>query len=587
MSFRFLACLVLGLALFGCGADPAATVAGEPAAVSFKHNDNVLRVGMRQQPVTLNPVQTPQATARYVRELIFQTLTSMDPETYEQVPQVASVADKRREANGAYSYSYVIDPEARWPNGLPITAADVIFSLKALMNPLVNSGPYRPYYTNVESIVTSPNNERRFRVMTRQPYVLAEQAIGSLTVLPEYHYDPDKLLRNVRLGDLTDARRAERLAETDANLQAFAEAFNQPETGTDPAQLIGSGPYRLTEWVSGERLTLERRDDYWAADARSEWLRAEPERIEFTFIPDPQTMATALRDEALDVATDLTAGKFRELRDDPYLTARYDFATVPGMNYFGILLNQQGGIFGDLTTRRAIARLVDVDAIIEQLFPGGLARRVTGPVLADKEYYTDLGAVPYAPDEAAALLAEAGWADTNGDGTLDKEFDGARREFVVDFMVFPSPESEAIGALVAEWMREVGVTVNVAVTPPRQLYGNLDKGDFTMSLFGLSMDPNPDEFTQVWASTSVPPNGSNRSGFANAEADRLIRQIARTVDEEERLPLYQRFQEIIHEEQPLVFLLSPATRLVLSKRFRYGTTPLAPGVRFGAFTLRK
>jgi peptide/nickel transport system substrate-binding protein len=96
------------------------------------------------------------------------------------------------------------------------------------------------------------------------------------------------------------------------------------------------------------------------------------------------------------------------------------------------------------------------------------------------------------------------------------------------------------------------------------------------------MEPNPDEFTQVWASNSVPPNGSNRSGFANKEADRLIKQIATTMKASDRDPLYRRFQDIIYENQPMVFLFSPAKRLVVSKRFKYSTTSLSPGLDYNA-----
>jgi len=584
MKFRFFYCLLLAVVMSACGKDPKSMVdapAAEPK-VEFKNTDNVLRITMRQEPTSLNPVVTSQANARYVRELIHQTLTSQDPVTFEQVPQVASVADVRKEPGGGISYSYTIDDRAKWPNGLPITAADVIFSLKALMNPLVNSGAYRPYYYDVESIITSPNNERRFRVMTRKPYLLAEQSIGSLPVYPEYAYDPDRLLRNVRLGDLTNAKTAERISKTDKNLQAFAEGFNDVSVGTEPDKIVGSGPYRLVSWDAGRRLVLERRDDYWAADSRNAWMQGKPDQIIFDIMPDPQTVVTALRDEQVDLALNLSAGKFRELRDDPYLSARYDFATVPGMSYFGMLMNQQNPLFADAATRRAMAHLVDVDLLVEQIFPGGLARRVNGPVLEEKDYYADLPAIEFDPAKAAELLASAGWTDSNGDGTLDKEIGGARTEFSFPFMVFPSPESEAIGTLVSEWAGEVGVEITPTATPPRELYGALNKGDFAMGLMGYGLEPNPDEFTQIWASTSVPPNGSNRGGFNNAEADRLIKGIAVTLDERAREPMYQRFQEIIYENQPMVFLVSPATRLVVSKRFDYETTSLTPGMKFGA-----
>jgi len=575
----------MAAALFACGADPKPVVTTDTpaAAVDFKHDDNILRIALRQEPLGLNPVLTAQADARYVRELIFQTLNSQDPETFEIIPLLATTPDIRKEQGGGVSYSYEIDPKAKWPNGLPVTAADIIFSLKALMNPEVESGPYKPYYYNIESIITSPGNERRFRVMTRRAYLLAPQAIASLIVYPEYAYDPEQLLRNVKLSDLTSQKIAARLKGKNKDLMAFAESFNEVSLATEPEKIIGSGPYRLASWEAGQRLTLEKRPDYWAEGTRKEELQGNPDQVIFEFIPDPQTTVNALRDEKIDFALNLSSGQFAELRDDPFLKARYDFEAVPGTSFFGLTMNNREGIFKDKTTRQAMPYLVDVDAIIEQFFPNGLARRVHGPILDGKDYYADLPHKDYDPDKALELLKSGGWEDTNNDGTLDKEIDGVRQEFKFKFMTFPSPEAEGIGALMKEWMGEAGIEVEVVPMPGRALYGELDKGDFDMGLQGMLLDPNPDEFTQVWASTSVPPNGTNRTGFANAEADRLIKQIAVSVNPKARMPLYRRFQEIIYEEQPMVFLISPATRIVVSKRFEYSTSPISPCVVFGAF----
>jgi peptide/nickel transport system substrate-binding protein len=371
------------------------------------------------------------------------------------------------------------------------------------------------------------------------------------------------------------------MAETNEDLINFAAAFNDVSFATDPQKVIGSGPYQVEEWISGQRLSLKLRENYWATDDRSSVLMANPDNIVFDFITDANTMTNALRDELVDVAIDLGVDQFKEIREDEYLNQRFDFATVKSTNYFGILLNQQNPLLREAKTRRALAHLVDVDVLIEQLLPG-LATRVNGPVLPGKSYYAGLPNIEYDPGAAEALLAEAGWADTNGDGTLDKEIDGSREEFSLQFLVFPSATSAAVGALVAEWAKEVGIDIEVVQQAPKPLYGALDKGNFSMSLLGMGMDPNPDEFTQVWSSKSVPPNGSNRSGFANKEADRLIKQIASTMKASDRDPLYRRFQDIIYENQPMVFLFSPAKRLVVSKRFKYSTTSLAPGLDYNA-----
>lgn len=591
MFHRFFFCLCLAAAFISCKQDKADTAVADglvsPQGVVYKHNDNAVRIALRAEPTTLNPLLAVDASTRYVREMIFQTLNSRDPETLESVPLLASVPDVEKEASGGVAYSFLIDEAAKWPNGMPVTAADVIFSLKVVLNPLVDAGQYRPYYEMVSGVVTSPNNERRVRIQTKRPYLLAEESLASLPVYPEYAYDPEGLLRGVSLATLTNPTAAQRLAEKGGPLKAFADRFNDPATGRDADKIVGSGPYQLTNWEDGQRVTLTKREDYWAADRSDPWLAAGPDEIVFNIIADNATMVNALRDEAVDVVVSMSVDQFKEVRDDEYLNERYEFETVQSLAYFGLLYNMNNPLFRDAKTRRALAHLTDVDAMIEQLLPG-LAARVSGPVLPGKSYYNnDLKLIDYDPGKAAALLAEAGWSDTNGDGTLDKEINGTREEFRFDFMTPASPTSIAIATLFKDWLRDAGIDMNVSQQDRRAMGGALAKGNFAMAILGQGFNPTPDEFTQVWASTSVPPNGSNRSGFNNAEADRLIKEIKVTLDAKDRDPLYRRFQEIIYEEQPMIFLFSPLDRVVVSKRFEYAPKSTSPNLNFNDLTRKK
>ena len=586
-SVRF---VIFVLLFSACRSDPAPAAGPyEPAPlgeVSFKHTDNHIRISLSTEPDNLNPLLTKISVSRYVYEMIFQSLNTQDPGTLDPVPMLATLPEISRESNGRVTYSYVIDRKAKWPNGLPVTAADVVFSMKLALNPLTGNGGGRGYLEMVQNVVTSPSDERRFKVVTTKPYILAQEAIGGLVVFPEYAYDKELLLRQIRLRDLSDARKAERMAVDDEALIEFSAAFNLLAEDRSATSLVGSGPYALTNWDPGEQVVLTQRNDYWAEGSDHPWLAAGPDGLTFKFIPDPNTVANALRDELIDAAVGLPVTQFRNLRDDRYLLDRFTFDTVQGFKYFGVLFNQRHPLFEDGATRRALAKLVDVDALIEQLFPGGLAARVTGPVLPTRTYFNDaLSPITYDLTDAQAALAQAGWLDTNGDGTVDKEINGERREMAFEFYIFPSTTSEAIGTLIAEWAAEAGVRIDVVPKDARTLYAELDKGNFATALVGQSFSASADDFTQSWSSASVPPEGSNRGGFADGEADQLMRRIRVELDAAKRLPLYERLQEIMYEDQPMVFLFSPRECIVVSRRLEYDPRATTPNLTFNDLTV--
>ena len=570
----------------------AACTGGEADAPARQVMDgavkNQVRIAIKSEPVGLNPVLSVQNISRYVTEQIFQTLNDYDPETFELVPLLASVPTLEPDPSGQGGtvYRYTIDSLATWPNGTPVTAHDVAFSLKAIMNPLVRSGPYRPYYEMVREVQPEPEDDRSFRIVTRRPYILAAEALADLYVYPAYAYDPDDLLRRIPLAALTDPTRSSRSLLRDyPELRTFADRFNDPEVGFNPDRIVGSGPYALVDWVPGQELLLRRRDNYWAGERTAARFVAVSRELRFRIIADNTTTINALRDQAVDVVLDLPEDEFLQLRDDPYLTQFYDFRAVPGFKYFSILLNQDDPLLRDSLTRRALAHIIDVDQLIDQLLPG-LARRIVGPVLPTKAYYNEtLTEIPYDLDHARELLRQAGWEDTNGDGTLDRLINGQRRELRFQLLSYPTPTSEAITLVTAEGARKVGIGIEVIRREPRSLLASLDAGNFTASIYGQGFEPTPDDFSQVWLSTSVPPNGTNRSNFRSAEADSLIRRIATMTDEEQRADLYRRFQEIVYANQPMIFLYSPYDRIVVAKRFDYEVTSIAPNLKFNALRL--
>ncbi len=109
--------------------------------------------------------------------------------------------------------------------------------------------------------------------------------------------------------------------------------------------------------------------------------------------------------------------------------------------------------------------------------------------------------------------------------------------------------------------------------------------DFEVFAGAWAQEPLPDDPKQVWGTESAAPGGSNRMGFGNAESDRLIEEIRTTLDEDLRNQLLRKFQEILYEAQPGIFMFAPQERIVISKKFDAEATPLRPGFFLNTFKL--
>lgn len=555
----------------------------DPATLNFKRSENTLYLNLAAEPRSLNPLLTVQGYDRYIHEQILQSLNGQDPFTFQPVPLLAGLPEVIPNDKNGMDYIYEIQEKATWPNGTPVTAADVVFSLKVLFNPLVNAAPYRPYFDMISNVVLSPANERRIKIETKQAYILSQAAIGSLQIYPEYAYDPDGLLKNIRLSDLLNPNTAQKLAETKEELQKFAEQFNDAAWGREPSKVVGSGPYQLVKWEAGQTIRLEKRPDYWAKDSKETLLQAGPDAIVYNFIRDGVTVANAIRSQEIDAASEIETALFQEMQTESTTSNFYNLPTVPGYKYYSLLLNTQDPKLADKRTRKALAHLVDIDNIIQNLY-GGMAQRISSPILPQKDYYNqDLAPIPYSPEKAASLLAEAGWIDSNGNGTLDKTIQGDLQELELEIMSFSSEISKNIALLLQESAAGVGVKININILEPKTLVGRLNSGDYHIATMGAGSDPGLDDLTQVWSTKSVPPAGTNRTRFGNAESDRVINQIRSTLNEKDRHTLYQQIQTIIYNEQPMIFLFAPDERMAISKRFKTEPTSIAPGYKANSF----
>ncbi|TXB61612.1 ABC transporter substrate-binding protein [Phaeodactylibacter luteus] len=532
------------------------------------------------EPDRLNPVLTLSNYSNTVIGNLFSYLQSINPETMELEPQLAvSQPDitpiEEGPFAGGVAYTFEIRPEAVWDNGSPITADDFVFTLKATFNPKVPAPAYRVYLSFIGEVEKDAANPRRFTVYTNRPYMIGAEAISAaLPILPAYHYDSLGLMSDIPLADLMDEERAKALSDNE-NIVQFAEQFASPFHSREPNGISGSGPYKLERWETGQRLVLSRKEGWWGDQAKGQsvTLQAYPEKLIYRPVKDPTAAVTALKDGQLDVLPNIPPDQFLDLQKTDFVTSRYNLHTPPSLVHTFIYTNTRSPKLNDPKVRRALAMATDVSTMIETAF-SGLGEPSTGPVHPSFSYYNPVvKPLAYAPEEARALLEEAGWTDTNDNGIVDKEIDGQRTELELEYKFTAGRAvGQNIALILQESAKRAGISIKLT---PQEHTVNLDdlkRRDFELVAGAKSIPPTPWEPKQDFHS-----EGDDRTGFATPETDALIDQIQQTLDPEDRKKLYLDLQRQLYEAMPIVPLIVPTGRLAIHKRYTTPITPMFPG----------
>lgn len=573
-------CLLFLFSFISCGGTDSTTQ--EP---TFKNTDNTVFARLPGEPDKLNPLLTTSTYSRMVYEQIYLYLLHFDPVTLEMKPQLAKARPEKTVINsgpyeGGIAYSYEIIDEAVWDNGSPITGYDMEFTFKAIFNPKVQSAPIRAYLDFIRDIEVDPENAKKFTVYTNEKYIKGEEAINNLPIFPTYVYDADGLMKNIPLKEMTGASDVDQLLATYPDAQTFADQFNEIKFSREKAGLIGAGPYAFEEWETGQRIVLKKKADWWGDDLveRFPLLTAFPDQINYIIMPDQNTALAALKDESIDVTAQIDAKDFTELKENELVQQLFNLHNPISLVYYYVGINNQSPKLADKRVRRALAHLVNVNELIDDLF-FGYAERQVGPFHPSKKYYNKaLAPIDFNIEKAVALLKEAGWEDTNGNGIVDKIINGETVEMELRYLTSSGSKfGKKTSLLLQDNAKKAGVQINIEAKDFKVLIEDLKKRDYELNGGGWAQSPGVDDPKQIWHSASDTPDGTNRLGFHNDEVDALIDQIRITMDEEERNKMYLRFQEIVYEEQPCIFLIAPQERLAIHKRFEARPTLVRPG----------
>jgi peptide/nickel transport system substrate-binding protein len=543
-----------------------------------------VNIRLEGAPNNLNGYLTNVAYSLYVCNQVYQTLGNLDPKTLEMkplllknIPSVRNVQDGPHQ--GALAYDFEIMEQAAWDNGSPLTAEDVVFSLKIIFHPDLPTQNWASFFEFLQAVEVDPNNPKKFSVYFKQYYMLSLESLCQFFIYPAYHYDPAGQLRNIPLSDFLDKDKIKQRSETEPALKAFAAEFTQPKFSNEPSAVSGSGPYRV-ESLSDQSCVLVKKANWWgdAAAAQNPLLAAYPEKLVYKVVKDEAVVENMLKTNELDIVTNVSAAKFLELKGNGNLQAQYDFATMGSIQYGRLVFNLRNPKLSDLRVRQAVAQVIDYDYIIKTALQN-LAERISSPINPAKNYYAkDLAPYQMNLQTAKNLLNEAGWADSDNNGVLDKTLNGTKTELTLDLMApTTSKVNEMLANSLKETARQAGIQINIVAVDISRLSTETKAGNFEMALLGTQLFPGLVELYPRFHSASLPPAGNNTSGFADPLADSLIVAIRTTPDESLRNALYQKVQRRLYEQLPEVPLYAPYQRIIVAKKFDYQLSANRPG----------
>ncbi len=519
---------------------------------------------MLSDPENLNPYTSSDAGAATVLGYIFESL--LYPENEPPYALKGLIArDYPSISADKLSYTFALRRDARFADGQPITAANVLFSMKVIKNPQVLAPHLRNYFEAVKD--ARQEGDYQITFLCREPYFRNDLVLGGFEILPRHFYDPEGLMEPVALSSLVDGSWEQ--GPHAGQVKRFAEQFNQNFN----RKLLGSGPYLIEDMerdlVTQQKVVLTRHKNYWGQGKEGLQPSGYVERIVFKIINNQDAAFIELGNGNLDYHT-LQPLEFKDKSWSPEFTGRF----LKGIEYFSgytyIGWNNQHPIFRDQRVRRAMTLLIDKESMIRSLL-FGLGEPIESPIHKFRpEYNRELKPYPYDPDQAGKLLAEAGWGDADGDGVLDKVIDGTSTPFSFEILVNSGNQLRKDVALILQnELKDAGIDCQVRELDWSIFLQRVKGQEFAAVVLGWtgSMRFPPDNY-QIWHSSQAKGNGSNHIGFANPEVDEILEDYRREFDPQKRIALYQRYQEILYEEQPYTFLWMSRVARAYSRRFQ-------------------
>ncbi len=441
-----------------------------------------------------NPIVTGSSFLEYMFDPLYRLGAEGNP-----VPRLAESWDISPDGK---TYTFYLREDVKWHDGEPFTAADVTFTVAAILDPDTETGLRDNLQVAGENVTCEAVDDYTVKFTLPEPYAPFIYKIPAIQIVPKH------LLEN----------------EPDIN----TAAFNQNPVGT--------GPFMWKELVPGDHMTFVANDDFYLG-------KPGCKAVIVRLIPDSAAAVAALKAGEIDVVES-------EEPTDHAWAAENDYKaywSLPGGIMYLWLNPAKVPAFGDVKVRQAMSYALDRDALTKVYDGSEPAYNIISPYGVTSRFYNqDVTKYTYDPDMARELLEEAGWTDTDGDGFVDKN--GQNLGFTVIGQTGWKTAQDMLTVTQA-WYKDVGIDMQIQLLESsafREARGNPEVVE--ASFTGTPSPLDPDDLRVVYHSQG----GRNLFGYVNERVDELFAQGVVESDLEKRKAIYAEIQKLTLDDMPYI-----------------------------------
>ncbi|MCE9614906.1 MAG: peptide ABC transporter substrate-binding protein [Lentisphaerae bacterium] len=499
-SFALLGFALLALTVTACARRETPVQAG--------NRDQILHIGNLSEPQDLDPHTITGVQEHHVLFALLEGLVTEDPKDLHPTP---GVAERWTVSDDGCVYTFFLRPDSRWSNGDPVTAADFLFSFQRILSP--NLGAPYAYMLFVIKGAEAFNRGEAQDFATVGARAIDPHTLEITLTAPVPYF-------------LTTLNHHSWYPVHPPTILKFGAIDQIGLPWTKAGNFVGNGPFTLQSWAPGDKIVVRKSSNYW------DRANIRLNEIHFYAIGDNNIEERSFRAGQLHVTgtvpIDRIAYYQKEhpelLRLDPYL----------GTYYY--LLNTTRPPLNDVRVRRALAMAVDRARLVRYVTLGGEtpAFNFTTP---DTAGYTSRARLPFEPKTAQQLLAEAG-------------FPGGQNFPKLELLYNTSDAHGRIAQAIQQmWKETLGIEVQLVNMEWKVYMAQTDQHKYDIARAGWIGDyADPNTFLDMW----VTGGGNNRAVWSNPEYDRLIAEAARTRDTTARFECFQRAEQLLMDEAPIL-----------------------------------